>query len=65
MCLLRCTEHCPLLPACLVSCRGRIHAARSLATSLSAFVVSTALLLRDQASTAPRFLNCCMARGLL
>ena len=41
---------CPV--ACLLSCRGRIHAARSLATDLSAFVVSTVLLLRDQASTA-------------
>lgn len=30
------------------SFRGRIHAARSLASSISAFVVSTALLLRDQ-----------------
>lgn len=32
----------------LLSCRGRIHTARSLAASLSSFVVSTALLLRDQ-----------------
>ena len=48
---------CP--PACCPR-RGRIHAARGLATSLSAFVVSTALLLRDQASTAPHSLECCM-----
>jgi hypothetical protein len=52
---------CP--PACCPH-RGRIHAARGLATSLSAFVVSTALLLRDQASNAPHSLECCMG-GLL
>lgn len=38
------TRHLSIHP----SCRGRIHAARSLASSISAFVVSTALLLRDQ-----------------
>lgn len=35
---------CPLL---LLACRGRIHAARSLATAVSSFVSSTALLLLD------------------
>lgn len=42
---------CPDLrsgPCSLPACRGRIHAARSLAASLSSFVVSAALLLRDQ-----------------
>lgn len=36
------------------SFRGRIHAARSLASSISAFVVSTALLLRDQVRSGIR-----------